>query len=270
MAALGGLGLGVLSNYFSGDSEQERLRRQKETALKQYRLGAEYNEQQYAINRSEAQAQAFRRQGRLAEQVGQSVDQFNLGLLSQAYGIQNAQIQTASNTGASLAAEGMSGTRGNNTGGLMRDYELINLDRNIELQRQGNNLSLLGMLSRADNAAADIERERASWDLGGYRYEQKQAQNEYNRQIAELGQEDFDWQIAQAGASWLDYFTGAFQGGMAGLNLWNTWNQAAQYTSPAQQNVQQNIQGYVDYNIAPKNTGSGLARGWDTFFGGLG
>jgi hypothetical protein len=271
IAALGGLGFGIISASQQSAREKAALRHQKETAWKQYEYGKEYSDRQFELQNREARESLDTAERRLNEQVGQSVDRFNLGLLSQAYGIQNAQIQAASNVGASLAAEGMSGTRGNGAGGLMRDYERINLERNVELQRRDNNLSLLGMLSQAGNAAADIERERASWNLGGYRYEQNRAQNEYNRQIAKLGQEEFDWQISQAGATGLDYFTSALQGAKTGIDLYNSLKGSAQFTGTPQQNVQGNIQGnaqgYVDFNVGP--AGSGLARGWDNFFGGM-
>ena len=193
-----GAGVGALSTIFGSNKEQEALKQQKEMAWQQYLLGKEYSDRQYALNRGEAQAQAAIQQGRLTESVNQSTDQFNLGLLSQAYGIQNAQIQTASSIGASLAAEGMSGTRGNAATALMRDYEQTNLDRNVALQERGNELSLAGMLSQANNAAADIRRERESWNEGGYRYAQKAAQDAYNLSMAELGQTAYDWQIEQA------------------------------------------------------------------------
>jgi hypothetical protein len=43
----------------------------------------------------------------------------------------------------------------------------------------------------------DISRERASWDAGGSRYQQKAAQDEYNFKMAKLGQSAIDWQIGQ-------------------------------------------------------------------------
>jgi hypothetical protein len=224
-----GAGMGMLSTISGSDDEQNALRKQKETAWRQYLLGKEYSDQQYAINRGEAQTQTAIQQGRLDQSLSQSAEQFNLGLLSQAYGIQNAQIQTASSVGASLAAEGMSGTRGNGAGALMRAYEETNLERNIALQQRGSELSLQGMLGQANDAAADIRRERESWNAGGYRYAQKEAQDAYNLSMAELGQENFDWQIEQADWTVLDLVTGGLQGAASGLSLWNSWNEAQQY-----------------------------------------
>jgi hypothetical protein len=227
MAAGGGAG--IISTIFGSSKEQEALQRQKEAAWKQYVYGKEYSDRQYGINQGEAQVQAAIAQQRLGQNLNQSVDQFNLGLLSQAYGIQNAQIQTASNTGASLAAEGMSGTRGNEAGALMRAYEEAALDRNVALQRRENDLSLAGMTSQAANTAADIRREMDSWEAGGYRYAQKEAQDSYNLSMAKLGQDAFDWQIDQADWSWLDLAVGGLSGASSGLSLWNSWNDASQF-----------------------------------------
>jgi hypothetical protein len=224
-----GAGAGILDTIFGGDAEADALRHQKDLAWDQYRLGKDYSDRQYAINQGEALTQARIQQGRLTEGVNRQTDQFNLGLLSQAYGIQNAQIQTASSIGASLAAEGMSGTRGNAAGALVRAYEQTNLDRNVALQQQSNELSIRGMLGQANDAAADIRRERESWNPGGYRYAQKEAQDAYNLSMAQLGQENFDWQIEQADWTALDLITGGLQGASSGLNLWNSWNQASQY-----------------------------------------
>jgi hypothetical protein len=229
-----GAAAGAVSTIFGSSNEQQALRKQKQAAWKAYELGKDYSDRQYGINRSEAQSQAAIQQGRLDQSVGASVDQFNLGLLSQAYGIQNAQIGTASSVGSSLAAEGMSGTRGNEANSLMRAYEETNLNRNIALQLQSNDLSLQGMITQGNNAMADITRERNSWDAGGYRYSQKQAQDEYNLAMAQLGQQNFDWQIDQA--DWapdlltgsLNLLTGGLSGASSGLGLWNSWNEAAQ------------------------------------------
>jgi hypothetical protein len=241
---IGGGTSGILSTIFGSDKEQEALQKQKEAALKAYELGQGYSDTQYALSRSEAQAQAAIQEGRLDQSVGASTDQFNLGLLSQAYGIQNAQIGTASSVGASLAAEGMGGTRGNEANSLMRAYEEKSLERNIGLQQQSNDLSLQGMLTQANNAMADITRERDSWDAGGYRYNQKEAQDAYNLSMAQLGQDNFDWQIEQA--DWgpdlltgsLNLLTGGLQGASSGLSLWNSWNYASQFTGGGQQQQQ--------------------------------
>jgi hypothetical protein len=226
--AIGG-GAGIASSIFGSDAEKRALERQKESAMKQYTLGKAYSDQQYALSRGEALTQAGIQKGRLDRNLGRSVDQFSLGLMSQAYGIQDARIQTALSAGESLAAEGMSGTRGNDANALARAYGERGLERNIALQQRDNEMSLAGLLGQAEDAAADIRREKDSWDYGGYRYAQKQAQDNYNLHTALLGQEDLNWQIEQASWSPLDLLTGGLQGASSGLSLWNSWNAAGRF-----------------------------------------
>jgi hypothetical protein len=213
---------GGFTGWLSADSErkkkQEELQRQKEQAWEQYELGKAYSDQQYAINRTEAHTNLAIQSRRLDEDVDSSVDQFNTGLLAQAYGRQNARIETASSIGASRAAEGMSGTRGNGANELMRAYEQKSLDRNIDLQYRQNGQALSGMITGANRGLQDINRERASWDPGGYRYESKTAQDAYNLQLAELGQNNFDWAIQHA-SSPEEYALSILSGASSGLGL---------------------------------------------------
>jgi hypothetical protein len=69
----------------------------------------------------------------------------------------------------------------------------------------------------------DINREKLSWDAGGYRYQQKETQDAYNKQMAELGQSDFDWRISDAAPTGLDYLNNilgsAFGMGSAALGF---------------------------------------------------
>jgi hypothetical protein len=219
-----GAGTGLVSTFLSGKKQQAQIAQQKKMAWDQYLLGQNYADKQWGINRQEAKTSLGIQRSRLDQSVDQSMGQFNLGLLGQAYGMQDAQIQAASNVGASIAAEGMSGTRGNAANGLMRAYEMQSLERNIDLQQRDNSLVLQGMMGQASNAAADISRESASWDKGGYRYSQKAAQDDYNRGMAELGQANFDWAIAEAKPGWMDYAVGMFGGMGSGLNLAGSFN----------------------------------------------
>jgi hypothetical protein len=217
------LGLGALFGSMStrrqSKKEQEQLRHQKETAWSQYLLGQEYSDTQFSLQRNEANSQLNIQEDRLNQGVTQGVAEFNTGLLGQAYGIQDAQIQTSGGIGASLAAEAASGTRGSSGGGLMRDYAQQSLDRNIALQGQQNDQALAGMLSQAGNSLQDIGRERESWQDGGYNYESKIAQDAYNRDLAELGQSDFDWRISAAKATTEDYLMGMFGGASSLLSF---------------------------------------------------
>ena len=52
MLPLAGFAIGAYSAKKQSEREQEALRQQKEMALEQYRLGKEYSDRQYALNRS--------------------------------------------------------------------------------------------------------------------------------------------------------------------------------------------------------------------------
>jgi hypothetical protein len=223
--AAGGAGIGLWSSDRERRKKQEELDRQKDLAWDKYELGKAYSDQQYGINRTEAQTGLAIQQNRLDEDVDSSVDQFNTGLLAQAYGIQNAQIQTASSVGASRSAEGMSGTRGNGANELMRAYEQTSLHRNIDMQYQQNDQALAGMITQANRGMQDISRERASWDPGGYRYESKAAQDDYNLKLAEMGQAEYDYAIDQEEwhNNWEEFALSALSGASTGLSLYSSF-----------------------------------------------
>jgi hypothetical protein len=228
-AVAGGVA-GGYSTWLQGEEEKDRLGYQKEQAWEKYLLGAAYSNRLYDINRREAQTGLAIQRRRLDENVDQGIGRFNTGLLAQAYGIQNARIQTASGIGASRAAEGAGGTRGNGANELARAYEQTSLDRNVDLQYRQNGQALAGMLSQANNAAADIRRESASWDPGGYRYESKAAQDSYNRNMALLGQSEFDWAIRDAEPTWLDYATNIFNGASTGIGMVSSFGSAFNFS----------------------------------------
>jgi hypothetical protein len=226
---LGGLALagGIMGAI--GTDQQSRARRreleqQKDMAWSQYLLGQRQANTQFSLQRGEAMGQAAIAERRLGESLDQSVTQMNTGLLGQAYGIQDAQIRASQDIGASLAAEGASGTRGGSGGGLMRAYTQQSLDRNIDLQNRENQQQLAGMASQAANAFQDFNRERASWVSGGYRYESQQAQDAYNRDMAKLGQTNFNYQMENAAATDYDKFMGIFSGASSGLSLGASFN----------------------------------------------
>jgi hypothetical protein len=200
--------------------EQERIDEEKRKAQESYRIGKEASDKQYTINRDEAQAGLDLQGRRLDQDVGSSIGQFNTSLLAQAYGIQDAQIQTASGIGASRAAEGMSGTRGNAANELVRAYAQQGLDRNIGLQYQQNDQALSGMITQANRVVQDISRERASWDPGGYRYELKGAEDTRNKDLADLGISALTWQSDQVNNyAWMNYTSDALKGGMNGFQF---------------------------------------------------
>jgi gas vesicle protein len=238
--------------------QKEQLERQKEGAWQEYLLGRNnadkqwgtnqsYAETQWGINKSEALSQLSLQESRLGRALDQGVAQYNTGLLGQAYGIQDAQIRTAGSTGMSVAAEGASGTRGNEAPGLARAYEETSLARQVALQKRGNQDSLSSMLQGAGDAREDIERERDSWSASGYRGQEKAAQDRYNisqyrtqsqygLDLANKGQADYDQAIKDAEAQYnlnkIDFWDGLatfISGGNTGFIAGNSIDQAAQY-----------------------------------------
>jgi hypothetical protein len=240
-AAAGGIA-GAVGTWQQGKRAEEQLSNQGYLAWQQYLYGKDLGDQQYSLQRLEARTQLDKQEERLGEDLDRSLGQFNTGLLGQAYGIQNARIQTATSTGASLAAEGAGGTRGNGANALMRAYDQQALDRNIDLQNRENSQALTGMAARAANAYRDIEDERASWDAGGYRDEQKTAQDYYNRKMAELGAEDIEWRKEAARPGFLDYAAGILGGGNSGWNAGSSIGGAIE--SYGSRNVSAGTQGY--------------------------
>jgi len=223
LAALG-LGLagavaGAFGKHQESKREQAALEQQKESAWQQYLYGKENSDAQFGIQKTAAMEQLGVQRKNLSTQVGLSVDDYNASLLAQAFGIQDARIQAGSAVGASLAAEGASGVRGNASGDKEREYALQSLERNVGLQERQNENYLGRMIAGANMTADAIGREKASWMPGGYRVQSKEAQDAYNLNLANLGQTNFDWQIGQAAPTGLDYFTGIMGGASSGMNL---------------------------------------------------
>ena len=205
-ALLGGA-IGGLSTWHQGEKEKEALERQKESARKQYELDKRHSDDMYSL-------QMGVHKSNLNTQLGAFMDDYNTSLLSQAFGIQDARIQTGSSLGASIAAEGAGGTRDDAANEMIRAYAAAGLDRNIDAQNRQNTNYL--------NQTADaINYEAGSWSEGGYRHKQKSLQDEPNKKIFDLGQDDYDWAIKQYNPEnmILDYITGAFDGASSGFNL---------------------------------------------------
>jgi len=204
-----------------GKREREALEHSQGQAWQQYLYGKEYGDTLFNIQKTEALENLGIQKRNLHTQVGMATDEFNTGLLTQAFGIQDARVQMGSAIGAHLAMEGESGTRGNNTNDMIRAYATQGLDRNIEVQDRQNSDHLNRMVTGANMTSDAINREKASWMPGGYRVQEKDARDSYNLNMANLGQSDFDWRIAQAKPGFLDYFTGVMGGASAGLDFAN-------------------------------------------------
>ena len=223
--ALIGLGVGIWSAYSQGQREQANLQQQQQSAWQQYQYGKEYSDQTFDLQKGEALENLGVQRKNLDTQVGLATDDYNTALLAQAFGIQDARIQTGSAVGASLVNEAASGVRGSATNEKIRAYASQSLERNIEVQDKQNANYLNRMITGANMTVDAIGREEASWMPGGYRVQQKAAQDAYNQNIALLGQDNFNWAISQATPGFLDYFTSAMGGMSSGMSLGNSWNQ---------------------------------------------
>ena len=240
MALIGllGAGLGGWAGYDSvrqrEEEEKAALKQQKKTAWQQYLYGKEAGDEQFSIQKGEALGQLGVQKKNLDTQLSMGMDDYNTAMLAQAFGIQDARIQTSSAIGGSLASEAMSGTRGNAANETVRAYASQSLDRNIEIQDRQSKGQLDKMITGANMTVDAIEHERASWMPGGHRTRMKESQDTYNRNIAQLGQKNFDWHIEQATATDRDYFTGIMGGANSGANFgkgvgkfidnWDLWN----------------------------------------------
>jgi len=226
--ALIGAGVGLISKFSEKDTNKRELERQKEIEKQKYELQKQYGDNLYALRKEEAIDQLDIQKKNLNEQLNQSMEDYNTNLLTQAYGMQDARIQSSSNIGMSLAAEGASGTRGNAANEMMRAYAGESLERNIDLQERQNSNYLDRMMTGANTAADAIQREKDSWEAGGYRGREKGLQDMYNYSMHDLGMSEYDHQI-QRTDPWnfsfeniLDYAGAGFGGAMSGFSFGNS------------------------------------------------
>jgi hypothetical protein len=226
---LGGAVIGGLSTLISGKKQKDALRAQKENAWQRYLINKEFGDAQFGINKGEALTSLGIQQGRLREDVDTGVGNFNTGLLGQAYGIQDAQIGLAGQLGAHDAAQGMSGTRGNEANGLTRAYAQKSFDQNVGLQNKQNDAAIGSIMTGATRGNQDIERERESWGEGGYRTLLYNAEDERNLKLARLGQTEYDSAISAANPGIFDYLAGGFSGASLGLSLYSGIQEAKRY-----------------------------------------
>ncbi|MDR1588291.1 MAG: hypothetical protein LBS57_12610, partial [Treponema sp.] len=190
-----------------------------------------YGDTQFGINKSESLKSLGIQQQRLGEDLNAGMDSFNLGLLGQAYGVQDAQIGLASQTGAFDVAQGASGTRGNEANGLVKAYAQTSFGRSVATQDEQNSQALSGMTTQATRASSDLQRERESWGSGGYRTQLYNAEDERNRQLALLQQEELQDAADQAGnPGFFDYLLGGLAGMSTGINLAGNIQDARNYS----------------------------------------
>jgi hypothetical protein len=232
-ALIGGLigaGAGILSSIFGGNEQAAAYEEQKRNAWQRYLINQQFADTQFGLNKSESLTALGIQQRRLGEDLNAGVDSFNTGLLGQAYGIQDAQIGLAGQLGAFDAAQGASGTRGNEANGLVKAYAQQSFDRNVALQGKQNDQALAGMMTQANRASSDIRRERDSWSSGGYRTQLFNAESERNRKLAELGQQELQYAADQARPGIFDVLVGGLSGASMGIGLGNSITEAQSYS----------------------------------------
>jgi hypothetical protein len=217
-AAAGGLA-GLISAGQAARDKKEALEWQRGLAWQKYLIGKERSDKEFGIHRGKALSDLVIQERRLGDVLGHNISQFNTGLLGQAMGLHNAQIETSSGIGSSLAAEAASGVRGNAAGGLTRGYAQKNTDRQADLAERQNRDQLYGMIMGANQNWEDIGRERSSWGEGGYRLNLKYVSDDYNRKMALLGQEDLNRAIGGTRLSGLDYLTAFLSGANSGWSF---------------------------------------------------
>jgi hypothetical protein len=214
--------MGAWSNWRETDRQARALERQREDAQKAYGYGKDLSDRQYGLQKGEALWQIGMQDRGLREGMDQFTGEYNTRLLARAYGEQDARMQAASGIGASIAQEGMRGTRGNEANRLERDYAAASLERQIGLQRRQDEGALAAAVQGANRSAAALGHERESWGPGGYREGMKNAQDAYNKKMSDLGISNLDWQLEDMNG-WenqaLNYTAAAFGGASSGLSL---------------------------------------------------
>jgi hypothetical protein len=230
IGALIGAGVGILSSIIGGNKQADAHREQARNAWQSYLINQQFADTQFALNKSESINALGIQQRRLGEDLNAGVDSFNTGLLGQAYGIQDAQIGLAGQLGAFDAAQGASGTRGNEANGLVKAYAQQSFDRNLALQETQNDQAFAGMLTQANRANQDINRERDSWGAGGYRMQLFDAESERNRKLAKLGQQAAESAASAAQPGLFDTLVGGLSGASMGIGLGNSITNAQSYS----------------------------------------
>jgi hypothetical protein len=227
-----GAGLGGTLGFVSTANEYRKanaeLKHNKANAWKQYELGKANSDAQFETQKTAALGQLDFQEDQVYRDMDQAVGQFNTDLLAQAFGVQNAQAQTAAGIGASVAAEGAGGTRGNAANDIIRAYAQNGLQQNIDLQERQNHEGLDALGNQVTGALAGINQERFSWGGAGYRTALKGIEDKYNLDMANLGQANFQWQanvLNDPFSAALTYggniFSGATTGWNAGMGLFN-------------------------------------------------
>ena len=237
-----GAAVGLISKGVQKGANKRELERQREIERQKYELQKQYSDNLYALRKEEAIDQLDIQRKNLDEQLNQSMEDYNTNLLAQAYGIQDARIENSTNIGMSLAAEGAGGTRGNAANEMMRAYAGESLERNIDLQDRQNSNYLDRLTTGANNAADAIQREKDSWEAGGYKGREKGLQDMYNLSMHDLGISEYDYQIHRTDP-WnfsfeniLDYADSGFNSGWQAYNFGNVLKENSKWKERNEKN----------------------------------
>jgi hypothetical protein len=227
MAALGMMGFGSFFGALIGGISQidqnRRLKQQSEAELKRqtdlFEAQQRARQEQFNLQKSEAQKQGQFALQRLNQAVGINTQQFNLGLAQQANQNRVAAYNQGQNIGQAQSILAASGVRGDEASNLSLEFNQNVYNRNMELQQQSNSLALQNQLTQYTNTFEDIGRELSSWDVGGYKFEsfamgQRQASEQFsiNRDYAQN-------QISQIGSNPWDWMAAGLQGAIQGANF---------------------------------------------------
>jgi len=225
ISAAAGSTAGFLGTFQSKNRQWEELKKQKDIEKDKFKYGKEFSDKIFELQKAQALDHLFMQKQNLDTQMNLSVNEYNTELLAQAFGIQDARIQSDSAIGASYLSEGASGTRGNNANNMMRDYAKESFERNIDVHDRQSSEHLNRMITGGNIAATGINKERDSWLEGGFRYQEKLERDLYNKKIYDLNMKEFNRQIELSNPwaitfdNFLDYNVGLMGGANTGLQF---------------------------------------------------
>ena len=227
--ALIGAAAGQASYFIDNHKQRNEIKRRRAQEEAAFNLQQEHNNSMFNLQKTEAMEQLGVQKRNLDTHLGLSFDDYNSNLFAQALGIQDARIQNSSAIGESLAAEGASGTRGNASNDMIRSHATQSLERNIDVQGKQNSNYLNQMITGANMTSDALNREKASWMNGGYKYQAKQMSDKHAQDMFDLKMNEYDNAYKSTEFNFLDFMTAGFGGantGMSmGINFQNYWKE---------------------------------------------
>jgi hypothetical protein len=86
------------------------------------------------------------------------------------------------------------------------------------------------MVTQANRGNTDIKREQDSWGETGYRTQLYNAEDERNRKLAQLQQDEYSYAASASQPGVFDFLTGGLMGASTGLNLAGNVQNAMQFS----------------------------------------